>query len=291
MKKYVKMRLLVLLLLGLGGLYYFFVLPYDYQVRFSTHNAPWLIYHLVKINQEDTQFIKEEDKRLVFSSSSKNKKTSYRYTWELEQENDETVVRVKAVFTKERWKEKVLLLFGNSSHVKSMVNEIKSFTTEIVNSSKEYKWEKPVAGTLPAANCLCTTISARIEDKASQMNQTISMLSSYLPDGKKSPPRLYITALDLEKQNMKFDFCFPFEKLPIKTIDNNSIFITFKPEIKGEVIKFYGNYSQTHRAWFSYMASKSITTRTELNFVEVFYDSPFGGIEQTKWKSEVYFKI
>ena len=146
-----------------------------------------------------------------------------------------------------------------------------------------------MSNVLPAQTCLCTSITSRIEDKADEMNKNISILSKYLPKGKKSPPRLYINHLDLISQSLKFDFCFPVEMDTTIEVEENSIFVTFKPEIRGEAISFYGNYSQTHRGWYSYMHTYLGNKPPELPFVEVFYDSPFGGIEQTKWKSKAYF--
>ena len=290
MNKFSQVKNITILLLGGTVLFYFFLIPFDYQVRFSTHNAPWLIYHLVEINQDNVQLIEEEENRLLFSARPKAKTAGYEYSWEVQREEKRTYVQVKAIFTTHRWKEKISFLFGQSNHVKSILQDIRSFTTELGNTSKEYSWEPPVEGILPAADCLCTTIKARIEDKANQMNQTISLLSTYLPKGKKTPPRLYITDLNLEQQKITFDFCFPLEKQIEQTIEDKSLFITFKPEINGEKIKFYGNYSQTHRGWYSYMADTPHLDRLKLPFAEVFYDSPFGGIEQSKWESETYFK-
>lgn len=290
MNKFSQIKSIILLLLSGAILFYFFLIPFDYQVRFSTHNAPWLIYHLVEINQDNVQLIEEEEGHLLFTARPKATTAGYEYTWEVKREEQKTYVQVKAMFTTHRWKEKISFLFGQSNHVKSILLDIRSFTKELGNTSKEYRWESPVEGVLPGADCLCTTLNARIEDKASKMNQNISLLSSYLPKGKKTPPRLYITDLNLEQQEITFDFCFPLEKQIYKAIEDKSLFITFKPEIIGKKIKFYGNYSQTHRAWYSYLADTPQLESLKLPFTEVFYDSPFGGVEQTKWESETYFK-
>ncbi len=269
---------------------YYALLPFDYKVRFKTQNAPWLVYHLIEINHVDTQISNYEENYLSFSSRPKKEGVGYRYNWRLIKEsNNITRVEVNALFTVNRFLEKTALLFGKSNKVKSIIEELNSFKVELTKTFNDYQWEQPILDKLPAQTCLCTSISSRIEDKANEMNKTISLLSNYLPKGKKSPPRLYINQLDLINQTISFDFCFPIETDMVIDIKESGIFITLKPEIRGEAITFYGNYSQSHRGWYSYMANHIGNKSPKLPFVEVFYDSPFGGIEQAKWKSKAYF--
>lgn len=274
-----------------AAIIYFGLMPFDYKVRFKTNSTPWLIYHLIEINQESVQYISQKENQLSFSSRPKDEAT-YHYVWQLSQDNKgKTKVEVNAVFTKNRFFEKIALLFRKSAQVKSIINELNSFNLKLSETSKDYRWEQPIQATLPGQNCLCTSITSRIEDKANEMNKTISFLSSYLPKGKKAPPRLYINEIDIIAQTIRFDFCFPLEKDTLKKVEGSSLFITFKPKILGEVISFYGNYSQTHRGWYDYMAKHTNNLEPKLPIVEVFYDSPFGGIEQTKWKSKIYFSV
>ena len=274
-----------------AAIIYFGLMPFDYKVHFKTNNTPWIIYHFIEINHESTQFIGQKENHLSFSSRPKDEAT-YHYVWHLAQDNEgKTKVEVNAVFTKNRFFEKIAMLFGESVQVKAIINELNSFNLKLSETSKDYRWEQPLQATLLGQTCLCASITSRIEDKANEMNKTISFLSSYLPKGKKPPPRLYINEIDLIAQTMRFDFCFPLEKGTLTNVDDNSLFITFKPKIFGEVTSFYGNYSQTHRGWYDYMAKYTNNLKPKLPIVEVFYDSPFGGIEQTKWKSEIYFSI
>lgn len=269
---------------------YFILLPFDYKVSFKTNNAPWLVYHFIKLNHE-TQFISHEGNKLSFESHPKNVGETYRYIWKLSKEKNSTKVEVSAFFTKNKFLEKAAILFKNSGGVKTIIDELKSFNHELANSSKDYRWEQPILDVLPGQTCLCINISSRIEDKAKEMNENISFLSSYLPEGTPPPPLLYINELDLISQTLNFDFCYPVEEYISLDVEDSSIFISFKQEIRGEALAFYGNYSQTHRGWFSYMADRLGNKSPQLPFAEVFYDSPFAGIEQTNWKSKIYFQI
>ena len=123
------------------------------------------------------------------------------------------------------------------------------------------------------------------------MNKNIDDLASYLPRGKKDPPRLYINSINLNEQTINFDLCFKVpEQYVLPTLESSDIFVKQHPAIKGMSQAFYGNYSQSHRGWFK--AIQKLNHREkELStpIVEVFYDSPFSFKSEAKWKSILYF--
>ena len=120
----------------------------------------------------------------------------------------------------------------------------------------------------------------------------IDLLNSYLINGNKSSPVLYINSLNLEEQTIDFDFCFPVNDNYVYKGKDSTLYVDQKPPIKGKSQSFFGNYSESHRGWFKAIQRLEIRKeKLDFPFLEKFYDSPFSNLDDLNWHSEIYFSV
>lgn len=287
--KHLKLIILSLffLLISAGVIYIFFI-PFTYKINFKTKNAPWFIYHTL-LKENKISFLDNDKEDFRFTYSSKDK--TIRFDWKLtSKSNQHTQVEVYVFSLKDKWLEKLYVIFGNSTIINEAIESLKLFYHNLRLDDKNYRWGKPQRASFPQFTCLCQKVKSKISEKANQMNRNIDILSFYLPKGEKSPPLLYINNLDLKQQIIEFDFCFKVPQGYEYKGEDKHLFVDIKSEINGQKQTFFGNYNESHRSWFNLIQRLS-NQRKKLNFpiVEVFFDSPFGESSDVNWRSELYF--
>lgn len=285
-------KLIVLSLLSLlitVVVIYVFFIPFTYKINFKTKNAPWFIYHTLQ-KENEISFLDNEKEDFRITYFSKDKTT--RFEWKLtSKSNQQTQAEVYVYSLKDKWLEKLCVIFGNSTIINKAIASVTFFYRNLQLDDKNYKWENPQQASFPQVTCLCQKVNSKISEKANQMNRNIDALSFYLPKGEKSPPLLYINRLDLKEQTIEFDFCFQVPKGYEYKGKDKHFFVDNKSEINGQKQTFFGNYNESHRSWFNLIQRFSNQSK-KLNFpiVEVFFDSPFGESNDVNWRSELYFE-
>lgn len=279
------------LFLFILGLVYLFLSPFDYKISFESKNAPWLFYHISKLDNYKSEVIQEKKNTLFFNSFPSEKSNHY-LAWELESINEKlTEIDVKIHIIDNPLSEKLKIIIGRSSIVSSTLDYLKTLKANMVKEESEFGWDRLEENHLNAATCLCVSVKEKISEKANEMNKNIDYLASYLPIGKKDPPRLYINSINLHQQMINFDLCFKIpENYILPALKSSDIFVKKQPMIKGLSQTFYGNYSQSHRGWFKVIQKLNHQgEKINIPAVEVFYDSPFSFKPEEKWKSILYF--
>ena len=265
--------------------------PFDYKISFESNNAPWLFYHISKLDNIESKVLKAEKNSLIFKSVP-SEKISHYLVWELESIHQELIkIDVKIHIVDNPLTEKFRIITGNSSIVSSTINYLKKLKKKLAEEELQFRWDRLEENHLDTASCLCLTIEDKISEKANGMNRNIDYLASYLPKGKKDPPRLYINSINLNQQTINFDLCFKVpEHYVLPPLESNDIFVKEQPAIKGLAQAFYGNYSQSHRGWFKAIQKLNhLEKELSTPAAEVFYDSPFSFKPEEKWKSILYF--
>lgn len=287
-----KLKIGVIILTILTLIFYFYILPFDYKVSFKTQHSPWGTYHFMENNFDIEELLISNDNHFEFKIKlTEEESKQYDLEWEAKALNSEiTQLTIYAKFKKDRFEEKIKLILKKSPYVNRILGNITNLRSKLQNEINNYSYGSIQKDTLNEILCLCTKIDSKIKNKANEMNRSIDYLASYLPPGRKEYPLLYINALNFKKQTISFDFCFPIlEEKPV-VIDNSDVFIAKKPSILGFSQTFYGNYSRTHQGWFKAIQRLGfLNEKIEFPILEIFYDSPFSGADDTKWKSNLYF--
>lgn len=268
---------------------YLLIWPYAYKLTFNIDQPSLSVFAFLSENLEDVNITKEEvNFRQKFSNADF---PNIVFHWKIIRlKNNRSKVEIKLNFTEHRFQERSKILFRKSTSVDLLLNHVKEIYKLLDQKSKKYSWDSPKDGTLAQSICICVNIDSKISDKANKMNEYVDELAFYARDIIKSYPRNYIQKIDLKKQTINFDFCFPLkEKMEPKGLPEH-LFIESKPKINGKSIDFYGNYSLTHEGWFNLidLFSKKYSI-AETSIIEIFYDSPFSLKDEKKWHSRLFF--
>lgn len=186
------------------------------------------------------------------------------------------------------------LLIKNEPFQKKLLKEVKHFKEDLEAASQLYDVEYLEKATAPAAYCACLSLESTVGEKAFKMMESIDVLSGFVLDHElemKGKPRVDVKAWDLEKDFIRFDFCFPIQKIT-NFPDHPVVFqkqIPAEPALKAI---YTGNYMFSHEAWFvlyDQASKKNLEVKKEP--LEIFLDNPEMGGEGKNWKAEIYLPL
>jgi len=281
--------------------WYFFVKDYNYKITFTTTQAPSIVYdHLIKWNDgqnrenkiittlEQTPFTQVKQELIVNDSI-------FKIDWYLEKKNDSTtLVTVKIKDTINSSKQKLQVIFTKNAFVKRSVSTVKRFAESLIQNGKNYKVSKVNNAIIPSSNCAYIELESNSEDKASTMFKNISIITDYIKNNEiklTGDPFLEITDWNIEKDEIKFNFCFPIEEQDLYPETNT---IKFKKTEEKNALKviFNGNYKISDRAWYSIMDYAEYNNIEIENLpVEVFLNDPHSGGNSLEWEAEIYMPL
>ncbi|MEM1258967.1 MAG: AraC family transcriptional regulator [Bacteroidota bacterium] len=288
---------LILIILG-GLLWYLFIKPYDYTVRFQANAIPGTINQTLKLwgqTLDTGHKIRQEDDLYHLLQKVKFGDSTQVYSWKIESLTDSTskvIVNVKDV--NHSLMNKIQVPFKENDFVKRSKKTVLDFMEYLNDHTKRIKVTIIGEEDIPTKYIAYVPIKSTQFQKAGGMMQNLSYLSNKLANNGvelDGPPMLEVTQWDMENDSLYYNFGQPFirsEKLPIGTdIKYKRIFS--KRALKAE---YNGNYITSDRAWYALMDyAKRNNIEVTLKPIEVFYDNPNLGSGELKWKAEVYMPI
>ena len=209
----------ILALFGVFLVGYFFILPFDYQINLKTKQAPLTIYGFIQSRSSEVEW---SDKVMRFREVPDFEGLEdIEFIWTVKPINTiETSVSVDVNFSQDRYLEKLRVLGVQSQKVDNSIEYISSFSKKLSNDLKKFRREAPQKGTLESSRCLCIPINSLIKDKATQMNEKIDDLTTYISGDKLSPPRMYVYEIDQRTLFMKAELCFSIDETFDKVIED-----------------------------------------------------------------------
>ena len=133
-----------------------------------------------------------------------------------------------------------------------------------------------------------------MRNKAEQMLKNNEALLTFINEKELRAgelPFLIVDNWNLDKNTIDFRYCFPVKHLDTMPFHKD---IKFDKQISQKALKaiYNGNYITSDRAWF---ALREYATRHNIGIenkpFEIFYNNPFYGGDELKWKTEVYLPI
>ncbi|HET8737818.1 MAG TPA: AraC family transcriptional regulator [Pricia sp.] len=278
-------------------IWYFFLKPHDYVVRFETKALPGTINQKLKswsgrldsaqmMGQNNLSDLKY---RIRFNDST------HIYHWKFEILND-SVSRVKAYVTDEdhslgnRW----ALPFSKTDFEKRSKKTVRSFAESLQNHLENFKVTVTGKADIPAKYCACVSLEGTQREKARGMKEYYSLLSNIMNgngialDGR---PMIEVQDWNMKNDSITFNFCFPVIKsdsLP----QHEEIFyqqIVKRPAIRAV---YNGNYITSDRAWYAlldYAVKNNIPV--DKKPVEIFHTNPNMGGNALEWKAEIFLPL
>ncbi len=278
-------------------LWYFFLKPQDYLVRFEARANPGTIYESAKA------WNKTFDSVLPFQYGDPTRfqqqllmgDSLHIYDWKITRIHDSlSKVRVNIKDPEHSLWNKIRVPFSNTDFEKGARKKLLDFNAFLNDHLDEFEVTILGEDELFTTFCACVPIRSAPEDKARGMMANYSLLNSYLVGHGvtlNGLPMIEVEEWDLEANSMLYNFCFPIirsESLP-KHPD-----IIYKRIFGKKSIKaiYNGHYISSDRAWYAlvdYAEKHGIPI--ERKPVEIFFNNPNLGGDGLDWKTEIFMPI
>ena len=279
-------------------LWYLFIKPSDYTIRFEANAIPGTINQTLKLwdqTLDTVDKIKQEGDLYHLLQKVKFGDSVHTYSWQIEPLTDSTSkVLVNTIDVNHSLMNKIQVPFKENNFVLRSKKTVLDFMENLKDHSNKIKVRIIGEEEVPSKYL------AYIQEKVTQFQKAGGMMKnfSYLTnelyvngvtlDG---PPMLEVTQWDMENDSLYYNFGQPIirsERLPIGTdIEYKRIFS--KRALKAE---YNGNYITSDRAWYALLDyAKKNNIDVDPNPVEIFYNNPSTGGGELTWKAEIYMPI
>ncbi len=285
------------LVLVIGLVWYLFIKPSDYLIRFKVNALPGTINQTVKLwnkSLPNTQW-KEQENLSNFTYEMNHNDSIFIYRWQIDQIND-SISKVKVYVSEPRnsLHHKLTVPFSKTPFVRRSEQTVKAVFEELNDHIKRFKVTLVGEVELPSTDCLCIAIKEHQQKKASGMMRNYSYLSGVVAQNNlqaNGSPFVEVTDWQMEKDSIAFNFCNPIVK-------KDSM-----PEIKGLFYKqieskkalkaiYNGNYITSDRAWYQLLDhSEKNGIAVENRPFEIFNSNPNFGGDELQWEAEVFMPL
>jgi hypothetical protein len=297
-----KVAYTIFTLLVAVAIWYFFVKQHDYQITFNAYHPKGFVYHTIKdwnYNKSPKDSLVKTLKGTPYQSIEQWFKPSVdsiiNVEWQLEKVND-TTTEVTGYFSTDQSSiaERTKLLFKNTNFVNQNLEFAKALRAFLKAQSDYYKISSIDTIDVAAKKYLyverkgITTRKARamIADNSFVMAQ-ITRNNMKLADF----PFVEIQSWDKQTDSISFKFCFPVERKPDSV--NRKIKYGERPEFKALRIRFNGNYSKSHFAWYAYDDYFKAQGKENPSILptEIFLDNPSVGGNELEWRADIVLPL
>lgn len=279
-------------------LWYLFLKPSDYIIRFEAKTFPGAINQSLKHwsrNFNDSEKIQQLGDLYHLSQTFKFGDSTHIYHWAIEPLTDSTsLVKVGIKDEAHSLKNKIQVLFSDTDFEERSKATVLDFMEALKKHRESFKVHIVGEEEMPTKYIAYLPIKSTQLQKADEMMKNFSYLfGSLVESGVEFDgfPLIEITQWDQENDSIHFNFGRPIirsEKLPIGTdIQYKRIFR--KKALKAE---YYGNYITSDRAWYALLDyAKKNDIDVEKTPIEVFYNDPKSEGDELKWRAEIYLPI
>lgn len=296
MSKTILLRIFLLLIL-LGGVWYFGLKNYDYSISFKAKQVPGEIYHKLLVFDYKNLANLTETNRNPYNSieqTAQINNTAIYLNWQFEEEND-SVSRVKVLVNQEnRFKSRLQMLTGRNEIQKVLLNEVQRLKLALELDTEQYKVEITGTALSPAGTCACISLENEIDGKAGDMMQTIGKLATFLEDNElkmAGKPRIQVRKWDNQDNRISYEFCFPFVPGEVKKPSPDIHIKEFGAQKSIHAI-YNGNYMYSHLAWIRILnyAQKNNYELIDTP-LEIFQENPELGGDSRFWRADIYIPL
>lgn len=278
-------------------IWYFFLKPHDYVVRFETQALPGTINQALKSwsGRLDSAKLMMQHNLSDLKYRIRFNDSTHIYHWEFDAMND-SVSRIKAYVSDEdhsmanRW----TVPFSETDFEKRSKKTVRSFAESLQDHLENFKVTVTGKAEIPAKYCACVSLKGTQREKTRGMKEYYLLLSNSMArkgidlDG---PPMIEVEDWNMKNDSITYNFCFPVIKsdsLP----QHEEIFyqqIAERPAIRAV---YHGNYLTSDRAWYTlldYAEKNNISVAKKP--VEIFHTNPNMGGNTLEWKAEIFLPL
>ncbi|UOB18811.1 GyrI-like domain-containing protein [Abyssalbus ytuae] len=293
-----KKILFVFLFLLFGFLlWYLFLKPYDYLIKFKAGTSPRFVYEGVEnwTQTLDSALLSPTTDFRSFSQQIVMNDSTYTYNWKVNPINDSlSVVKVYIKDENHSLANKIAIPFTKSAIEVISKNRLSEFKKGLDAFLKTFRVKIEGQENNPGSFCACISSKSTTKDKAQVMVAGNDIIVPFLYNNGveiKGKPLVKVTRWNQDDKTIAFDFCFPVTKTDSLPVHEK---ITYKKIKARKSIKaiFNGNYRFSDRAWYAitdYAQQKNI--KLDNNPLEIFHNDPHNGGNAIQWKTEVFIPV
>ena len=292
-----KIALWIGILVMAGLIWYLFIKPYDYRVRFQVKTNPGTVNQMIKIWNDvlepkgtiEQKSLTELEQTLQFNDST------HHYKWSISKLNDSTsLVKVYATSVDNSLMNKLKIPFKDTNFEKRTRATLTDYTVKLKEHIDRFRVTFLGQEDIPAKYVAYTELSTSQYGKAGGMMRDYNYIGGQLVkhqielDG---TPMVEITNWDRQNDSITFHFCYPIKK-------NDSMpdlgEIKYKELKTRKALKaeFNGNYIFSDRAWYvlrDYAAENGLEVTDAP--LEIFYNNPNMGGDELRWRADIYMPL
>lgn len=282
----------------IGGLiWYLFLKPHDYVVRFEIKASAGTINQTIKSwsNSIDSAQLLGQKSLSNLKYRFKFNDTVNTYHWKLIPAND-SVTKVRAYVTDEDHSlaNRLAIPFSPTILEKRTEKLVTEFTEVLKDHLKNFKVKVTGTSEIPAKYCACVALKGSQKEKAKGMKEYYSLLSGVMGgqnstlDGR---PLLEVEDWNLKNDSLSYNFCFPVIKsdsLP----ERPDIFYKQIERTRAIRAVYNGNYITSDRAWYALLDyAENNNLNVAAKPLEIFHSNPNMGGNALEWEAEVFLPI
>ena len=295
MKKFLWFFLAVIIM---ALVWYLFVKPSDYTIRFEVRTFPGAINQTIKLWDKTLDAVtpaSQEGSLYELKQQLRFNDSVHSYMWKIVPVNDslsKVIVNVKD--EAHSLSNKLQVPFSDTNFEKRSRKTVLDLMENIEDHITKFKVTIVGEEEIPEKYLAYVPVECTQIQKAGGMMENLSFISQFLIENQvalNGPPMIQVTQWSMETDSLKYNFGHPIvrsEKLPIDTE------IKYKRIFKKRALKavYYGNYITSDRAWYALLDhAKKNNIAVENSPVEIFYNNPNMGGDELEWKAEIYMPI
>ncbi|WP_420320530.1 GyrI-like domain-containing protein [Flagellimonas sp.] len=294
-----KVLLSILAILLLALVWYLFIKPSDYTVRFEAKTFPGAINQTIKLwdQTQDTVVSVSQEGDDIYHLTQKIKfgDSIHIYNWEMQAITDSTSkVKVNIHDENHSLANKITVPFSDTDFEKRSRKTVLDFMENLNDHVNKFKVTIVGEEEIPTKYLAYIPLKVTQFQKAGGMMKNLNYITQILLENEvqlDGSPIVQVTHWNMEKDSIEYNFGQPIirsERLPMNTdIKYRRIFS--KKALKAE---YNGNYITSDRAWYALLDyAKANDIEVEPTPVEIFYNNPNFGGNELQWKAEIYMPI
>ncbi|WP_190809982.1 AraC family transcriptional regulator [Flagellimonas sp. S3867] len=294
-----KVLLSILVILMIALLWYLFLKPSDYTIRFEAKTFPGAINQTIKLWDQTLDTINpvSQEGNNIYHLTQRVKfgDSIHIYDWEIEATTDSTSnVKVNISDENHSLSNKIKVPFSDTDFEKRSRKTVLDFMENLNDHTNKFKVTIVGEEDLPTKYLAYIPLKVTQFQKAGGMMKNLNFITHILLQNEvqlDGPPMVQVTKWNMEKDSIDYNFGQPIirsESLPMNTeIKYRRVFS--KKALKAE---YNGNYITSDRAWYALLDyAKANNIEVEPTPVEIFYNNPNFGGNALQWKAEIYMPI
>ncbi len=288
----------VLGILLIGIIWYLFLKPYDYTIRFKANTFSGAINQSLKLwntRQKASEKIVQNGSIYDLTQHLKFNDSTYRYQWHIQPLTDTTSrVRVDIQDIDNSLMNKIKVPFSDTDFEKRSRKTVEEFIKKLNKHIKKFKVRIEGYDTINGSYCAYIPVKTKQSEKAMGMMRYFPDLVGFIKENnikENGEPFLEITNWNQKTDSVSYNFCYPIvysDSLP----EHKEIKYENKDMVEGIKAVYNGNYITSDRAWYrllDYAKKNNIDVIPKP--IEFFYNNPHQGGNELEWKAEIFLPL